>query len=117
MSESCNEFIFVCEIAQGIDLDLPGIYEWRIEGSGSYIGKSKRLKRRLREYPNNVRKLALNLPYRAGKPTSFRAIHHEMFRAHVDGRPVVFSVIENCPLERLNEREQFWIKSRGSLNR
>lgn len=98
-------------------MGLPGIYEWRVEGVGSYIGKSKRLRQRLREYSNNVRKLALGLPYRAGKPSLFRAIHHQMLRAHLEGRSIKYTVIENCPLDQLNEREQFWIKMRGSLNR
>lgn len=100
-----------------VDIDLPGIYEWQIEGVGSYIGKSKRLKKRLREYPNNVRKLIAGLPYRASKPQSFRLIHHELHRAQEEKRQIVFTVVENCPLAELSEREQFWIAERGTLNR
>ena len=108
---------FLRDSPSHIDINLPGIYEWQIAGVGSYIGKSKRLKRRLREYPNNVRKLIAGLPYRAGKPQSFRLIHHELCRPREEKRQVIFTIVENCPLTELNEREQFWIAERGVLNR
>jgi hypothetical protein len=108
---------FEREIEHTINLDLPGIYEWRIEGVGSYIGKSRHLRRRLREYPNNIRKLQLGLPYRKHKPTEFRLVHHELHRAHVEGRRIVLSVIENCASDTLADRERHWITLRGTLNR
>ena len=55
-------------IPEGIDLGQPGIYAWDIEGVGTYIGQSKNLRSRVREYPNNIRKLAEALPYRKSKP-------------------------------------------------
>lgn len=117
MSAGWKSLKILWEVSADIDLNQPGIYEWRIEGAGSYVGKSKRLKRRLREYSNNVHKLALGLPYRAGKPTLLRHIHREMLNAHLDGRGVILSIIENCPAHRMSKREQFWIRQRGSLNR
>lgn len=117
MMSEWGTLVFERDIRAEIDLELPGIYEWRIAGSGSYVGKSRKLKRRLREYPNNLRKLGLGLPYRAGKPELFRLVHREMLLAHSEGRKVVFTVIENCPLDQLTERERFWINCRGTLNR
>ena len=58
--------------ADDIQLASAGIYEWRIEGVGIYIGQSKRLAGRLREYPNNVRKIIDGAPYRKGKPGEAR---------------------------------------------
>ncbi len=51
-----------------------GIYLWEIEGVGSYVGETRDLASRLREYPNNIRKLLLGLPYRKAKAVSFRRI-------------------------------------------
>lgn len=43
---------FTHEDNKNVDLNLPGIYEWHVEGVGSYVRKSKRLfSRRLKEYP------------------------------------------------------------------
>ena len=107
---------FVRDIPEGRSLTLPGIYEWRIEGVGSYVGKSKGLTRRLREYPNNVRKLLSGLPYRRGKPDRFRRIHHELRAAMESGRRVTVTIIENCSVDEINERERYWIVQRGDLN-
>ena len=95
-----------------IDENHPGIYEWRIERVGVYIGKSKRLTARLREYPNNVRKLVENLPYRRHNPKGFRAVHHHLKAALDRGQPVKLTVLENCSLELLNKQERFWIDLR-----
>ncbi len=38
------------DLPEHIELDLPGIYEWRIGNESLYIGKSSRLSARLREY-------------------------------------------------------------------
>jgi hypothetical protein len=38
------------EIAEGVDLDRPGIYEWIIEGAGRYIGKYTHISRPFKEY-------------------------------------------------------------------
>lgn len=93
-----------------------GIYRWEIAGVGSYVGKSRNLARRLREYPNNIRKLMLGLPYRKGKPDGFRGIHRELARALDRGASIQCSVIELCPSEQLSDRETHWIEQHGTLN-
>lgn len=104
-------------IPEGIDLNQPGIYAWDIEGVGTYIGQSKNLRSRLREYPNNVRKLAEGLPYRKSKPDAWRHIHWRLHEAKLGGMGVTVTVLENCEIERLNDRERYWISIRGTLNR
>ena len=89
-----------------------GIYEWRIEGVGLYVGQSRRLASRLREYPNNVRKLIAKAPYRKGKPDGFRAIHKSLMDAHERKIAVAFSVLEICERGDLNAQERHWIKRR-----
>lgn len=100
------------DLAEHIDLGRPGIYEWRIGSDSLYIGKSARLRGRIREYPNNVRKLIAGEAYRKGKPTSYRDIHHELRVAHDEMIEVAVTVIENCALAALNERERYWIATR-----
>lgn len=55
-----------------VDLAQPRIYEWRLDEVGVYIGESCRLRKRILEYPNNVRKLSIGAPYRKGAPLGFR---------------------------------------------
>lgn len=99
-------------IPEHIDLDQPGVYEWRIGHDSIYIGKSARLSGRIREYPNNVRKLIAGEAYRRGNPTSYRAIHHELRAAHDRLLAVSVTVIENCRKDDLNKRERYWIATR-----
>ena len=100
------------DIPEGIDLDLPGIYEWSIGDECLYIGKSVRLRGRIREYPNNVRKLIAGESYRKSKPTSYREVHHELRSAHDGMIAVRVTVLENCDRSDLNQREQYWIAIR-----
>lgn len=100
------------EVPQGLTLSLPGIYEWRIGSGFVYIGKSKRLRRRIREYPNNVRKLIDEKPYRLGDPEGFRAVHYSLMAAHDQQWPVTVTILENCFAADLNAREQHWIEAR-----
>lgn len=95
-----------------IDLDLPGIYEWEVPGIGLYIGKSKRLRRRIREYPNNVRKLLAGAPYRRNNHSAFRVVHHEMLRAYHHNLNVTVTILENCEQPELSTRERYWIDLR-----
>lgn len=95
-----------------IDLTQPGIYEWRLEEVGVYIGKSCRLRKRILEYPNNVRKLSIGAPYRKGAPLGFRDIHRGLKLAHDNLNGVVVSILENCSRCDLNAREQHWINVR-----
>lgn len=102
------------EIPKGQCLDLPGIYEWRIGERFLYIGKSKALARRIREYPNNVRKLIAGQAYRKSNPNAYRPVHIELRRAHDALTPVTVAILENCEVSALNERERHWIALRNS---
>lgn len=102
---------FQQDVPPQIKLNEPGIYEWRIDGA-VYIGKSKRLLGRLREYPNNVRKLVEGLPYRKHRPDGFRAVHRHLHIAYKGNAAISVKVLENCEPDCLNEREQFWIDLR-----
>lgn len=92
--------------------DLSGIYEWRLGNESLYIGKAKRLKRRTREYSNNIRKLIHGEPYRKGKPASYRPVHHELRSAHDRELTVIVTVLEYCDKADLNDRERYWIERR-----
>jgi hypothetical protein len=102
------------EADESVDLSLPGIYEWRIGNEYIYVGQSARLKRRLNEYPNNVRKLLSDMPYRNGKPASFREVHHQLRYAYDHKTAVTVGILENCDRSQMNQREQHWIKVRIS---
>lgn len=103
---------YVPEIEATIDLDQPGIYEWRIEDVGVYVGKALRLRSRLRAYPNNVRRLLQGLHWHGDPTRDYRPIHHALRDAHEAGTIVVVRVLEVCAPEVRNEREQYWIKLR-----
>jgi hypothetical protein len=53
-------------IAAGVREDVPGIYEWHIEGVGSYIGQYGRIGRPTKEYGRNVTRLLNGQHYRRG---------------------------------------------------
>jgi hypothetical protein len=91
------------------DLPLAGIYLWTIVGVGVYVGQAQRLQSRLRQYPNNVRKLLKGMPYRKGKPDDYRVIHRELAKAHAAETSVIVSILETCDPTSLNERERYWI--------
>ncbi|MFT4055448.1 MAG: hypothetical protein QM681_13155 [Novosphingobium sp.] len=94
------------------DQSLPGIYEWRIADRAIYIGKSKRLPKRIREYPNNVRKMLAGLPYRKGKQVAYRVVHHALKSAYDEQAVVTVTILQNCDLSELNELERRWIARR-----
>lgn len=107
---------YTCEISAGVDINLPGIYEWRIEGVGSYIGRYTRSSRPFKEYERNVLKLMNGKPYRPAKPDKFRAIHRALFAAHLERRQITLIILENCSPSELNDREAVHIRDRGVLN-
>lgn len=104
-------------IEPATDLSGAGIYLWRV-GDECYVGKATRLRSRLREYLNNVRKLEECRPYRKGKPCGFRPIHVELFKAKLAGVPIEWTVLEQCEAAHaLLERERYWIATlRPTLN-
>jgi hypothetical protein len=98
------------------DPTKPGLYEWRIEGAGSYIGKYGRARRPTREYGRNVHRLLNGRPYRLSRPDGFRRIHRELAQAHRDGRRIELIMFENCEPDALDRREMEVIAERGNLN-
>lgn len=104
------------EIAAGVEEDRPGIYEWHVEGRGSYIGKYKRIRRPTKEYGRNVSNLLNDKPYRLGKPDRFRRIHRELALAYRERRLITLKILENVEPVRIDRREQALIAERGILN-
>jgi hypothetical protein len=111
-SDVIREEWWTLDVSPGIDLSQPGIYEWRIGDDSVYVGKSKRLSGRIREYPNNVRKLLTGAPYRRGKQAAYRDIHRDLRSAHDAFVKVTVTILENCLVSELNERERHWIALR-----
>jgi len=102
-------------LVEGVRDDLPGIYEWRIEGVGCYIGQYTRKSRPKREYGLNIRKLRTDRPYRKGNKNGFRQIHLALHRAILDHRAITLSLLENhaAKCDR-NRRERELIAQRRS---
>jgi len=71
----------VDETAPELDPDEPGIYEWRIEGVGVYVGQYTRRRRPQRAYGVSVENCLNGRTYRRGKPFGFRVIHLALARA------------------------------------
>ncbi len=105
---------YTVRVLDGVDLNLPGIYEWTIEGVGTYIGKYTRISRPLREYQRNIAKIRLKHPYRPKNPEGFRRIHRAL--AEAQGGKVTLTILENVAPEILNAREAELIRERGTLN-
>ena len=103
---------YVREIEATLNLEQAGIYEWRIEGVGVYVGKALRLKSRLRAYPNNVRRMLQGLPWRKKSSRPHRPVHFAMRDAHEAQTAVVVRILEVCLPDVLDDREQFWIALR-----
>ena len=95
---------------------LPGLYEWQIEGVGSYIGKYKRISRPLKHYARNIKNLLRGKAYQKGKPSRFRRIHHELADAVRSGKAIRLIILENRSPADINQREQEQIAERGTLN-
>ena len=104
------------DCAWGVDIDRPGLYEWRIEGTGSYIGQYRWISRPRREYGLNVARLINGLPYRKGNLDGFRRIHRELAAALMEGRRIELVILENGERPALNDRERELIRERGNLN-
>ena len=104
-------------IGEEFNLKGPGIYEWRVEGVGTYVGKATKLSSRIRAYPNNVRKLVQSLPWHGNPLRNYRRIHEALREAHDKQLKVTVSVLENCSLDLLIDREKFWLaQRRGEMN-
>ncbi len=104
-------------LAPGVVDRLPGIYEWHIEGVGSYIGQYSRIGRPTKEYGRNVARILNGTTYHV-KGRDFRCIHHALHVAHRDGRQITLTILENVvPKIERNHRERELIAERGTLNR
>jgi hypothetical protein len=102
-------------IVPGVDPGAPGLYEWRIEGIGCYIGQYTRARRPQREYDLNVGRKLAGRPYRKGNPDGFRKIHAALADAAEAGRPVTLTLLENqSDKADCNRRECELIEERRS---
>jgi hypothetical protein len=108
---AADRFTFV--VAEGVDLARPGIYEWQIDGVGTYIGKYKHISRPTRAYAMNVARLLAGRPYRKGKPDQFRRIHRALAEAVRCRRHVILTILENSTPLEINRRERELIVARG----
>ena len=82
-------------VVLGVDPDLPGLYEWRIEGVACYIGQYTLARRPRRHYVQNVERRLADQPYRKGKPGASRRIHHELAAATKAGHAITLTFLEN----------------------
>lgn len=93
-------------------MDAAGIYEWSIKGVGVYVGKAKMLRKRLRDYPKNVRAMIEGRPWHGNPAKEYRDIHKALRAAYDAGTPVIVTVLETCDPIIRSEREQHWIRVR-----
>ena len=97
---------------EGFDLNSAGIYEWRILGVGVYVGKAKKLRQRIKNYPNNVRRMIEGLHWHGNPKKDYRPIHYALRDAFEEGIPVSVTVLEICEPDSRAERERHWIQRR-----
>jgi hypothetical protein len=107
---------YPCIVNDGVNISLPGLYEWKIGERGSYIGKYKRIKRPTREYGRNVKRLMEGKAYRLNNPDGFRKIHLELAEAHRKGWAITLIILENAQESEINRCERKLIADRGALN-
>lgn len=107
---------FTLTVHDGASLELPGIYEWRIDGVGSYVGRYTRGTRPTQEYSRNVGNLLGGRGYRPGNATGFRRIHVALADAVRAGRGIELHILENLAAGDIGAREKALISERGSLN-
>src|SRR4051794_27991871 len=79
----------------GVSPERPGLYEWRIERIGCYIGQYTSVLRPRRAYGLNVGRILSGKPYRRGKPEGFRQIHRELADAVRAGCSISLTLLEN----------------------
>lgn len=106
---------FTRDIGPEFDIRAPGIYEWRIEGLGIYVGLTEqKLRTRIRAYRNNVRRHLAGSDYHGQAGGKYRVIHEAMKQAREEGRTVTVTVLQNCEkdLALLMLCEGEWIAKR-----
>jgi hypothetical protein len=100
----------------GADPDKHGIYEWKIAGRGSYIGKYTVFSDRCRDYRRNLSNLRAGRPYRKSNEDGFRRIHRELSDANLKGLSITLVLLENVDPSDINRRKRELIAERGALN-
>ena len=103
---------FSLVVAPNASLDEPGIYEWRIDGGGVYVGASRYLKKQIGAYPRNVANLISGGNWHGQPGRSFRPVHKGLSDAYRERRSVSVVVLENCAASALLERKRFWLALR-----
>jgi hypothetical protein len=107
---------YIFHVIDGVDIDRPGIYQWKIEGSGSYIGKYGHISRPTKRYGWNVSRMLNGKPPSSGNP-QFRRVHHALLKAHKDKKRIELIILENVSPDRINQRERDLITQLcGNLN-
>lgn len=94
------------------DLDVAGIYQWEIEGVGIYVGKALKLGKRIRAYPNNVRRMIQGLHWHGDASKEYRRVHHALREAYEAGNSVAVRILERCDPAERKKREDEWIARR-----
>lgn len=114
MKAVLRENWYLPDIDQSFDIKSAGIYEWRIEGVGIYVGKAARLHRRIRAYPNNVRRMVEGLFWHGNPNKKYRPVHYALREAHDAGTRVTVAVLETCDSEWETRKrlEREWIARR-----
>lgn len=108
---------FEYSVADGVDESKPGIYQWTIEGVGSYIGKYSHIDRPRKQYGRNVERKINLKPYRRSKEEGFRRIHEALAEAVRSNRRVQLRILQNADPAELNACEQAFIRQfRPELN-
>jgi hypothetical protein len=107
-------------VTNGVDEQQPLIYMWEIRSSsghliGRYVGKAKAGSKRPRnDYSRNVANALAGKPYRKGKASAYRRVHHALAEAHRLGNCVTLSFLCNVqPGENINQVEQRCIGERS----
>lgn len=104
-------------LTEGVREDRPGIYEWRIEGVGVYVGKYTRISRPKKQYGRNLFNILNSKPYRPRNPNGFRRVHRELERAYRERRTITLTILENVSPAELNRRErELIVERRANLN-
>ena len=82
----------------GVLKNVPGVYILTFKGGKCYVGQSINLKRRIQDH---------RYPGRNGK----QVVHNAILKYGAESCQVI---VEECPIELLDEREKFWIRDLGS---
>lgn len=93
-------------VSSGVDLERPGLYEWRIDHRASYIGQCGSFRRPQCDYTRNLRRLFRGLPYRQSNPDGYRRVHRELAKAVRDSAPIWLVCLENVDDRQLRNRRE-----------